>query len=113
MDKLQMFDGTVRKVSGFLIVCQLYIRMKIRDILVKKVGAVDTIIYIRRTNRYVGEYNGELRKWQFDICNSRKFFHWPKTRVWRREWQNNKDNCYNLKLGLGCNLGKDLSKSGK
>ena len=75
MDKLQMFDGTVRKVSGFLIVCQLYIRMKIRDILVKKVGAVDTIIYIRRTNRYVGEYNGELRKWQFDICNSRKFFH--------------------------------------
>jgi len=55
MDKLQIFDETVRKISGFLMVCQLYIRMKMRDILVKKVGAVDAVICIRRINRYIIE----------------------------------------------------------
>jgi len=34
--KLQMFDGTVNKVSGFLIVYRLYIRMRMRDVAVKE-----------------------------------------------------------------------------
>jgi len=34
--KPQMFDGTVNKVSGFLIVCILYIRMRMRDEVVKE-----------------------------------------------------------------------------
>ena len=34
--KLQMFNKNTSKVSGFLIVCKLYIRMRIRDITVEK-----------------------------------------------------------------------------
>jgi len=34
--KPQMFDGTVNKVSGFFIVCRLYIRMRMRDVVVKE-----------------------------------------------------------------------------
>jgi len=34
--KLQMFDRVANKISGFLIVCRLYIRMRMRDIVVEK-----------------------------------------------------------------------------
>ena len=34
--RLQVFDGTSSKVSGFVIVCRLYIRMKMREIVVEK-----------------------------------------------------------------------------
>jgi len=34
--KLQMFDGAANKVSGFLIVYKLYIRMRMREIPVEK-----------------------------------------------------------------------------
>ena len=34
--KPQIFDGTSSKVSGFMIACKLYIRIKIREAAVKK-----------------------------------------------------------------------------
>ena len=34
--KLKMFNGTASKVSGFLIVCRLYIKMKMRDIMMEE-----------------------------------------------------------------------------
>ena len=34
--KLQMFDMEAEKILGFLMVCRLYIRMKIRNILVEE-----------------------------------------------------------------------------
>ena len=34
--KLKMFNGTASKVSGYLIVCRLYIKMKMRDIMMEE-----------------------------------------------------------------------------
>jgi len=34
--KPQIFNGEVSKVLGFLTVCRLYIRIRMRDVLVKK-----------------------------------------------------------------------------
>jgi len=34
--RLQMFDGTLSKVSGFVVACRLYIRIKMRKVVVEK-----------------------------------------------------------------------------
>jgi len=34
--RLQVFDGTLSKVLGFVIACKLYIRMKMRGVVVEK-----------------------------------------------------------------------------
>jgi len=47
MVKLQIFDGAVNKVSGFLIACRLYIRMKMRDMTVKE-QIQWNLLYIQR-----------------------------------------------------------------
>jgi len=34
--KLQVFDGTLGKISGFIMASKLYIRMKMREVVVEK-----------------------------------------------------------------------------
>ena len=47
MVKLQIFDEVANKVSGFLIACRLYIRMKMRNVTVKEQIQWD-LLYIQR-----------------------------------------------------------------
>jgi len=45
--KPQIFNGEVSKVLGFLTVCRLYIRIRMRDVLVKK-QVQYVLLYIQR-----------------------------------------------------------------
>ena len=47
MVKLQIFDEVANKVSGFLIACSIYIRMKMRNVTVKEQIQWD-LLYIQR-----------------------------------------------------------------
>jgi len=57
-----VFDGTPGKVSGFIIACKLYIRMKMREVAVEE-QTVDIVIYARRVSQCIErEYFERSRK---------------------------------------------------
>jgi len=54
--KLQTFNEKVEKVSEFLMVCRLYIKIRMRD-------AMGFIVCARRISEYIErKYYGEFRK---------------------------------------------------
>jgi len=63
----------VSKVSDFLTVYRLYIRMRMKNVLVKKVSIVDIVIYTGRVSIYLEEeHDRGLGKWKLRIydCQS-------------------------------------------
>ena len=51
--KPQTFNGEANKMFGFLIAYRLYIRIRMREVWVKKISIVDTVIYARQISRHL------------------------------------------------------------
>jgi len=73
---LLTFNKDASKVEGFVIACKLYIRMRIREILVedRRANIVGFDIYVERISRYLKEkYVGRLKDRKTGVPNSGGF----------------------------------------
>jgi len=80
--KLQIFDRAKSKISEFLIACKLFIRMRMREVAVKKINSVGVIIYTREISKYLEikcyKRSGE---WRIKICDCGGIFDRSEKRV--------------------------------
>lgn len=80
--KPQIFDGAKSKISEFLIAYKLFIRMRMREVAVKKINLVGVIIYTRKISKYLKrkcyKRSGE---WKIKICDCREIFDRSEKRV--------------------------------
>ena len=90
MAKLPTFNGEVSKVSAFLIVCRLYIIMRIKNISVEE-QILWVLSYVQGGSVDIWKEDRRPRKWKFEFCNSREVFDRLEKRIQRRKQWNNED----------------------
>ena len=65
---------------------QVIYKNKNKEYISREAGTVNIVLCIQKIGRYLErEHNGEFKKWQFGICNSRRISHQLKTRAQRKD----------------------------
>ena len=89
--KLQTFDRTASNVLKFLTSCNLFIRMRIKDIVVEE--QIQWVLLYMEINRYLKEKcSGGFEDRKLKIRDSWEIFSRSEEGVWKRRWGDNKDS---------------------